>query len=283
MSIFYLEEHVECVHYQQNPLVKIWSLEKGQRLEFEIKRDTMFLFVRRGCISITYAEYSDEEIDEERILLLPVNSYCIIEVKEDAEFLSFVLDFQVTLCENFSLVQLFPYYSGKKKKNPYMLTFNQQMRNYIHTLARYVADGSHCVNLYHLKKQELFFLFRLYYTKEELASFFYPILNKQDLYFKKTIIEKCLSAKNVQELAALVNYSTSGFIKKFERSFGESPYKWMCSYKATHILQDIKSEKLSFKQICEKYNFSSMPHFIQFCKKQYGITPGKLRETGNNL
>jgi AraC-like DNA-binding protein len=283
MSILYAEEHLTCVHYRQDPLVKNWSFNEGRKLEFETKRESTFLFLRKGTISISFAGYKNIDIEEEHVLLLPVNNSYIIRVKSDVEFLSFVFDIQVMLCENFSMVQLFPHCPKKKNPDLYTLAFNQQMRDYLHLLAQYVAEGVNCIHFYQLKKQELFYLLRLYYTRESLALFFDPILNKQNLFFKKLVMEKCLSAKNVRELAGLVNYSTSGFIKKFERCFGESPYKWISNYKARHILQDINGEELSFKDICCKYNFSSMPHFIQFCKKQYGITPGKIRKIGNNL
>ena len=76
----------------------------------------------------------------------------------------------------------------------------------------------------------------------------------------------------------MANYSTSGFIKKFTRSFNESPYKWISHYKANRILYEINAERKPLKEIYTAYKFSSMPHFISFCKKQYGLTPGKIRK-----
>ena len=41
---------------------------------------------------------------------------------------------------------------------------------------------------------------------------------------------------------------------------------------------DLISQKLPIKDISEKYNFSSVPHFYAFCKKEFKKTPAQIRE-----
>ncbi|GAB6012792.1 helix-turn-helix transcriptional regulator [Viscerimonas tarda] len=277
MSLLYASEHLSCIHYQrESPLTKAFSYKNGETIEFTTLKDSILLFLKKGCISVSYGNFFNEEVAQNNIVFLPESNHIAIHILEDADVVTLAFDIQVSLCENFSMIQLYPYCADKKPGFS-VLPFNQQLKDYLCLLDNYISDGVNCCHLYMLKKQELFYLFRVYYTKETLAAFFHPILNKEDLFFKKIVLEKALTVKTVSELASLANYSTSGFIKKFERCFDDSPYRWIMSYKASHILQEINRNELPFKDICEKYQFSSMPHFIEFCKRHYGLTPGKLR------
>jgi AraC-like DNA-binding protein len=85
-----------------------------------------------------------------------------------------------------------------------------------------------------------------------------------------------LNINNIQELAELANYSTSGFIKKFQRCFNEAPYGWIQKQKAKQIAIDIKQGAKSLQEIAGDYKFSSYQHFSSFCKKQFGFPPTEL-------
>ena len=278
MSLLYKREHLSCIHYQkQNPPIKIYKLGKGEVFENEAESDSLFFFLKSGRIEVSYNGFVDKLMNEHEILLIPTNCSFKAKILEDAHFITFAFDVQVQLCASFSMTQLYPYY---KNSHPEfcVLQFNSQLHHYIELLELFIGDGVNCIHLYDIKKQELFYILRAYYKKDLLASFFYPVLDKEDIYFKKFILENCLSVKSITELARIANYSTSGFIKKFTRCFDASPYRWIVQYKADRILNDIHSSDKSFKEICDDYNFSSMPHFIEFCKKQYGSTPGKMRK-----
>lgn len=279
MSLLYTQEHLTCIHYQhKDPLIRFFTYKKGELLTITTQSQSKLLFMNKGKITVSYHSFLDKEVKHGEVCLLPMNDKFKIQVHEDSSVMIFTFDIQILMCENFSTVQLYPFIKNK----PYefsVLTLNKPLQDYLNLLEIYITDSINCIHLYHLKKQEMFYIMRAYYSKEILAKFFHPLLNREDLNFKKFVLENCLTAKNVQELASMANYSTSGFIKKFERCFEDSPYRWISQYKADKILQEINRGEKSFKDICSEYNFSSMPHFIEFCKKQYGTTPGKMRKT----
>jgi len=250
---------------------------KGELFEKQVHNHSQLLFLIEGKMSVSYNGFVNKEVNKKEIVLLPTGSRFKSQIIEDSHFILFTFDIQVLLCANFSMLQLYPYYE-EGISDFCVLKFNKQLTLYTELLEHCIKDEINCTHFYEIKKQELFYLLRAYYTKEILATFFHPVLDKEDIHFKKFILENCLLVKSISELASMANYSTSGFIKKFTRSFSESPYRWISQYKADRILLEIHSGEKSFKQICNEYDFSSMPHFIEFCKKQYGSTPGKMRK-----
>ncbi|MFR9165426.1 MAG: helix-turn-helix domain-containing protein [Dysgonomonas sp.] len=280
MSLLYVNEHLNCIHSRRKiPVVRTISLDKGGRIAKTFITDTTLCFLKEGKLCANADTFSSQIIKEQEIFLLPANSYFEAEILENVYCLIIEFNVQVHLCENFSMTQLYSFYEKIDEPSEFcVLPFNQRVSDYVNLFAQYLEDGVNCIHLHEMKKKEAFFLLRAYYPKELLAKFFYPILDKEDLYFKDFVLEKCLCAKNVQELAGLANYSTSGFIKKFNRCFDDSPYRWITQYKANKILHDINDGRKSFKEIYTEYRFSSMPHFIEFCKKHFGQTPGKMRK-----
>lgn len=279
MGLLYVNEHINCIHYQnEKPLIKNYFYKRGEIISEELSAFSRLCFVRQGSVNLSINEFQNNEIYSGQFFLIPPSSTFRIEVKEDSDLIVIRFQVQVNLCENFSMTELYDYFEEGVTPEFKILSFTPEIDAYLKLLDIYLKDGINCIHFHEMKKDELFIVLRAYYPKEELAALFYPILNKEDLHFKNFVLEKSLCAKNVQELATMANYSTSGFIKRFSRSFNESPYRWMLQYKADHILHDIYSEDKTLKEIYTKYNFSSMSHFISFCKKQYGKTPGKIRK-----
>lgn len=91
-------------------------------------------------------------------------------------------------------------------------------------------------------------------------------------------MDNYLKVNNVQELAAMANYSTSGFIKKFQKYFDDSPYHWIQKQKAKQIYMEISRKVKSLQEIATEYNFSSYQHFASFCKIHFGLPPTEISD-----
>lgn len=279
MSLLYVEEHLKCKHYRKdNVLVEILSFPKDEIIETPSSDFSRIYFLLGGALTFSSEEVYQKEIRKDEFFLVSPNCNFSFKVVESVYCIVVRFETQFNLCENFSMTQLYDYCDKDVKPLFTVLSFKERLSSYLKLLEQYLLDGVNCVHLQELKIQELFFVLRAYYPKEDLAAFFYVLLNKEDLHFKAFVMEKCLCAKNIQELSRMANYSTSGFIKKFTRNFHDSPYRWIMQYKANRILQDINQGEKSLRDICSEYNFSSMSHFISFCKKRYGDTPGRLRK-----
>jgi len=164
-----------------------------------------------------------------------------------------------------------------KNNNFFKLPLKNILIHYLFLMKIYLEEKIHSLSFYELKRQELFFLLNIYYQKQELSQFL-KCISSNDMQFKKFVVANYLKAGNVQNLAKLANYSTSGFIKKFEKSFKESPYKWMQKQKAKQIYFEIYRGIKPLKEIANEYNFSSYQHFSVFCKSQLGAPPTILIE-----
>lgn len=111
---------------------------------------------------------------------------------------------------------------------------------------------------------------------KELLNFFYPLLTK-DTHFSDIILRNYNKVKTVKDLADLTHYSISGFEKRFKRVFGISPYKWLKKQKAKNIYREINYSVKTFKEISLEYDFTSPSHLNNFCKTNFGDTPGNIR------
>jgi len=159
----------------------------------------------------------------------------------------------------------------------FKLPVKKMIIRYLFLLDLYMKEGIYSQDFFELKRQELFFLLFHYYSKNDLAQFLQSVLSK-DIQFKNLVISNYLQTRNVQELAKLANYSTSGFIKKFQKCFNDSPYKWMQRQKARLISVEIYKGVKSLQEIANEYNFSSYQHFSVFCKTQLGAPPTVILE-----
>ena len=82
---------------------------------------------------------------------------------------------------------------------------------------------------------------------------------------------------NLSEIAAAMNYSVSGFEKKFRKVFGCSPYNWMLRQKAQDAWHCVNTEGMNLKEIAHRFGFASPASFNNFFVKHFGITPGQAR------
>jgi AraC-like DNA-binding protein len=139
-----------------------------------------------------------------------------------------------------------------------------------------MLDGLTSVEFCQLKQKELLYYFGLYYSKEELYDFFYSILST-DIAFSRLIYKNLEKIHNIEEFATLMNYSISGFKKRFHKVFGMPAYRWLSHERANKIFHAITCSRETFTQISYDFGFSSPSHLNNFCKKMFGATPGEIR------
>ena len=249
---------------------------KGEKQSDAEIVDIMLIFLIEGKIKLSYHAYLEQLFEGGCILLIPPTAHFNITVVEDAYLYFCIFNPKERLSEDFSLESLLPYANDKKQEQIPILELKYPIRSYLGVVEAYLLDKIFCSELDRIKKKEVFYLFQMYYQKEDLAAFFQPILNK-DVLFKERVLKNVLAAHSVSELASMMHYSLSGFKKKFERSFGLSAYTWMQERRSSVILKELKDNKKTIKEIVAQYGFSSQPRFYEFCRRRYGQTPGEIR------
>jgi AraC-like DNA-binding protein len=140
-----------------------------------------------------------------------------------------------------------------------------------------VLDGIKSRLYYESKVMELHVLLHTYYSKQELSQIFFPVLNK-DNAFSEEVKSSWQKYKTIDDLAESMLLSPSSFYRRFQKAFGCSAREWMKDQKKTLIYKDITRNTINFKEMADKYMFSSVSSFSDWCVKSFGDTPGKIRK-----
>ncbi len=281
MELLYAEEHHSCFHYEKNvsPTIERIELLNGKRYDF-FNETNKFIFVLKGELTVSFNTFLDETVRENVTFFLPAKCRFCSYTENGSVILLFNLNLSFDFCSHFSFQTLLDRKKNQdtsKQLNFITLKANSILKSYMETLDGYIGHGLRCSYFMDIKQRELLFLLRAYYEKKDLNEFFTPALS-QDLSFSNKVHEYYKRSLSVPELAELMNYSTSGFNKKFMRVFGISAYQWMKNNKAKNIYHDINCTQKTFSEIGYEYGFSSSSYFNDFCKTNFGKTPGAIRK-----
>ncbi|MDR2125359.1 MAG: AraC family transcriptional regulator [Prevotellaceae bacterium] len=270
-------EHLNCYLYDNNkdPIIQVFDLKKDD-IFLTVGTYNQIIFHLKGNITYSYGAYLNKDFKENTFLLFPHGFKCAIKAKEDSQI--FVVNLlKINFCNHFSLEMLYRLNESiKLETSHYPLETNKVIDDFLKNLVDTIGDGLKCAYLHELKQKELLYYLRAYYSKKDLFAFFSPILS-DDIVFSELIYKNVDKVKTITELADIVNYSVSGFKKRFVRIFGVSPYHWMIKEKAKKVYYEINCTQKSFKEISIEFNFSSSAHFDKFCKKEFGMSPGVIR------
>jgi AraC-like DNA-binding protein len=233
--------------------------------------EPLIFFLMEGDVRLTVKDTDVYTVGKGEMVLLPEAVSCKIEALKQSSLMKCSLSIESLMVKDKLLEELSlenTNQEGTLKKLPVSKTIWQ----FLLLLRKCMKEGIESYYFFDLKRSELILFLLVYYERGELVQFLRPVLSK-DIQFRHFVSSNCLRVKNVRELAALANYSTSGFIKKFQKVFDESPYQWMQKQKAAKILVDMNKGVKSLQEIANEYKFSSYQHFSVFCKAMFGLPP----------
>lgn len=292
VKFFYKQCNIQCImtkglnknqYYElsirSEKLSPFESISLPENLSLERKegiRMASIIFVVEGRITVSYDVSEYHVVNKMEMFFLPPACPYSVKCIEDSQLITCIYRIDRPLCERYSLEELVDFCSDDDTP-AYALKIHPSFTPFLYSIKTYLRDKIDCSFFYDLKKDELAHLFFIYYTKRDLALFFYPIIG-EEMQFKELVWNNFLLVKSVPELAKIANYSTSGFIKKFQRYFNESPYRWIQRQKAKRILSDICEKEKPLKEIAMDYNFYSYQHFAEFCKVHFGVSPTRIKE-----
>lgn len=258
----------------QNIWENIFFPEQAYRVTKKSSYPVIF-FLLEGNIRFTINNTDVYTVDAGEMILLPEVIPYKIEALKRSSVMKCILSVESLLVKNKLMEELNfenTNYEDPIKKLPVSDIINQ----FLLLLHKCMEQGLVSYYFFDLKRSELNLLLFACYEKKKLAEFFQPVLSR-DIQFKYFVLNNYLKVKNIQELAILANYSASGFIKKFQKVFNESPYQWMKKQKAAKIHIDINRGVKSLQEIANEYKFSSYQHFSVFCKAMFGFPPTDIR------
>ena len=275
-KLLYIQEHLSCRNYRE-------ELENGFKyIEFEkdeviLEEETIWnhiVFLLKGECVINYNQFKDRKFRAGSIILLPKMATIKIEVTAGTRLLSLSFDIPSNLCDKFTLQSL----TGLCNKLDYNfepVDIHYPLPPFLELITYCLKQKMDCGHFQALLQQELFFLLRGFYSKEELALLFYPIL-ATELSFKDFIIENCVKVNNVNELISLSNMGKCNFHCKFKQVFGTTAKQWLLKQRDQRILNKVMRSETTIGQLMEEFDFDSQAHFTRYCKQHFDCTPREL-------
>lgn len=280
MELLYVKEHLTCHNYDGGgrPVVEVVRIDPAKPCVLGVVEPEIVILLN-GDIDISFERVENGRMSAGEMVVLPPCSRVVIKSVAFAELLVFRLRTNTQLCDRYSLEKLYEetdYDVKGFEDNLNTLRVNQKVVDFVRTLAESIGEGLRCIYFFEIKIKELFFILRAYYPKKALAAFFHSLLSADSgfLYF---VLENYSKAHSVKEFAQLAGYSLSGFDKQFRKVFGMSAYQWLKQKRLKSIYHDINCSPKTLREICEDHDFSSLSQFNDYCKKNFGMPPGKIR------
>lgn len=255
----------------------IERIDRVKDADFQIFNDVnKIVFVLSGKIAVSFEKLVNKEVKKGEFFFVPPKSQYRSTALEDSVILLFRLNTSFNFCDHFSFEMLLKNEAEEADEVFTKLKASRMLNAYLSATEMFLQDGLKCFYFLELKSKELLFLLRAYYTKEELYALFTPALSS-DVQFSNKVFKHCDTVTSLKELADIMNYSLSGFEKRFKRVFGVPAYQWLKTRKARNIYHEISCTKKTFAEIAFEYGFSSTSYFNDFCKANFGKTPGEVR------
>lgn len=283
MELLYMHEHLACFDYDhsQRPQIEMLAFRMGQQQDVFIDANEIIFFMK-GTIRQVFRDYPMFENSEGEFVFLPCNGKVSLSAISDSTVIVFRLDKHIRFCENYFLENLYlPQHLilQQQEEAPCIkkLLMNERISNFIAALNDCISDGLRCRHFFELKVKEFFLLLRAYYTKEQLRDLFRLVLSP-DTTFSEYIRKNRNKYPTVKQMAASMNLSTVHFSAKFKKIFGQTAYRWMKQSKVRHIRREIIFGAKPLKLIAEENGFSTMAQFSNFCKKELGTVPSRIRK-----
>ena len=280
MELLYREEHIICPYYEKShrPVFELYTLSEGESFS-EHARLCKIIFVLEG--EMQYCEGPDNcgDVKQGYIFLLPPDKHFIITALTGLKVLVIRLRQVVRFCECFATEELMQplYNTHRQGAIPNLLPSNEAMDVYARSMVMSLEKGLRCSNYFKGKVKELFYFFRAFYSKQELAAFFSQMLHP-DAGFYYLVMQNYRKYKTASDLAAGLNMSLGTFEKHFKKVFSMPAYRWMAAQKAKDIHQALRMEETPIKELAQRFGFATKSTFSAFCRKNLGYPPGSIRK-----
>jgi AraC-like DNA-binding protein len=279
MKTYIKEEHDVCYCYdnEENPFVKLMVIKRGEMNRITLPTNEI-VFIMEGKIDISCGNYSDREYGKGTLLFLPAGEQLSYQANATSIVLILRLTDNIYLCHNYSIKQL--YYRMKEEVKPESLSpleINARLWHFAEGLIATWKDGLRCKLYLRSEISKLLTMLPVYYSKDELSLFFYPILSP-DTTFSEFVRTNWLKYHSIHEFSSALNITTQQFTRRFHSVFGRAPYEWMQQQKARLIYWEIYRTNKPLKEIAADFGFTDPSNFNRFCKSFYETTPGRIRK-----
>jgi hypothetical protein len=271
-----LGEHTSCRNFkvELGSGFKYMEPDKGNMLESKYIGANYIIFFLEGVYSLSCNDFPAREFKAKEMILLPKDASVKGIAITDCKIMVFKFETIVSGCDKFFL-QSYEEYCANIRYTFKPTPIIKPLDSFIDQMVYYLCNGMRCVHLHDMKQRELFLLLRSFYSPDELADFFHPIIGRS-LDFHQFVLQNYENVHSVEELVELSPYGRSSFFSKFKQEFGMSVKEWMLSQKAKQVLLRLSDPDITVKSVMQEYDFDTYEQFNRFCKSHYHNTPSQL-------
>ena len=270
----------DCPTYNSNDNMtfRLMHLSAGKSMEMG-DNIIHIVYLYKGSVMINGVTGKTCTIPMNHFFLIARNEKYTVTASQDAEMVIQDVLYPFFVCEK----NTFDYTYAptlEQVKGHYKfcsLELREPLLSCIKSIVFLIRGGALCNHMIRLKMKEIFLYYKYYYSVEELAKMFYPIVTKQMEFFIK-IQGAAPRAKTVKELAELSGYSLSNLKAHFKPYFGETPYNWLLTRKLDSIRMSLADDTKPLKLIVYEFGFSDQSHLNNFCKRYLGGTALQVRQ-----
>lgn len=285
MNIYNLEVHKQHGFYTEPDDAAIGTIDCTLETEVTFIEEKLtyskLLFVLDGKIKLKINKLDVQVVTAGCIALVPGSSAMIASVEPGSFLMTVNFNEKEPFFSRYSLANLMhDAIIEETMATGIALPINDRIQAFIDSSLACLNDGFRSSVYIAVKKQELFLLMLSYYTREDLARFFKPLfcVNRK---FEQMVLDNYDNVSDVKQFAALMNLPVTTFQRKFKKYFKTSVKQWLLDRKAEQMLSDIKNTNRSITDLSQRYGFSSVSYFSNFCKHYFGKTPTELRAESN--
>jgi AraC-like DNA-binding protein len=276
-NMLYSEEHFGCPNYRHEVTIgfKYREFPHGSLISFDDLSTNIIVFMMKGVLKCDCCNDGISQINAGQMIFLPAKSMCNLNFEAGSAIVSLAFEKCSFVCHTkplHDLRKLVPYVNNFSN----VLHINSQLQAFLDLLTMYLRNGVSCVAFHNLKIDELFILFRHFYSKEQLAVFMAPMLGASQ-EFRLNCLRMRSNSRNITELVSMSGMSKTKFYDKFRKEFGDvNPKKWFDSYLEYRILRATSEPGVSVKELAYRFEFESESAFSQFCHRHFGVSASEL-------
>ena len=252
------------------------KLNVGEKLVVERGDYNCLLFLTKGDFEISSEERHDYTVREGHFV------FCFRAYQYELVALTEVEIVKAHFIAAGATCDMIPFNSiaGKIKKINYKFTqvaTNEPINLLLDSVKLYLENSMRCNHLHRAKIQEMFVIFKFFYSQQVQLRTFYNLFDRNQS-FVSLVRNNAPRVKTVEELADICGFSIQHFNNMFKQEFHDTPYSWMQKQRIIEIERLLTETNVPLKSIIKMYSFTNHGHFALFCRKYLMKTPLKIRK-----
>jgi AraC-like DNA-binding protein len=266
-----------CSSYSEQPEPGFYlcTIKAGETFVIEPDETNRLVFLRSGRFVVSSVEEADYQVSSNSVIFCARSHSYTIVAQEDCALLvaRFVTGSIAVEGETYRTI------ASEVAKITYKFAavpVNEVLGGLVDSVSFYLEQGINTKSLHRAKIEEMFVIFRHFYSREVYLRTFYSLFNN-NMSFRTLVENNAPNARNVEHLAKMCGHSLSHFKLLFSQNFDTTPYVWMQRNRAVEISELLSDTSIPIKSIIKKYGFTSHGHFSLFRRKFLGDTPRTLR------